>query len=770
MRSRSFRSDVRRPHGRVRAAVALVAAALAFTLPVAGLAPAAGAAGLPKFPGASWSKAIGPSHLSSPVVADVNRDGHLDVLTTDLSGWLHIVDGRNGHELRGWPQPVQVNPGQTVAVESSPTVADLDHNGRNEIIVGSGTIDIDNQQGGVVAFNSNGSVRWRVKTGTIEGENGVVGTPAVGDVNGDGRSEVVFGSFDHRLYVVDAAGRSLRGFPMDTLDTIWDSPALYDSGHIGRMDIFLGGDGSPGGPCGGWSWAGVMRAIRVTTFGPKLLWSHCQHQIFQSSAAIGDLDRDGRMELVVGTGTGPSGDALATNSISAFHLDNGSPVPGWPVVLNGPIFGSPVIGDVNGDGRKDVVVAACATCNDARVFALTGHGKPIWNTSMGAPEGNNTEVLSTPVLVDLDHNGVNDIAVGEAGQFLLLRGRDGARLYKPIEVGRIVQNSAAVANFGPGYGWRLLIQSWRPLGDGLPKHGEARLDSFRLPKSPTVAPAWPQWRLDAKHRAAPLAPPRPPTKRKPTPTAAATGYWIVASDGALYTFGNAKFYGSAGRTHLNQPIVGMARTKSGKGYWLVARDGGMFSFGDARFHGSTGGMHLNQPIVGIARTKSGGGYWLVASDGGMFSFGDARFHGSTGAMHLNQPIVGMTPTPSGHGYWLVARDGGMFSFGDARFHGSTGGMHLNQPIVAMAPTPSGHGYWLVASDGGMFSFGDAGFHGSTAGRPLSAPIVTITPTSTGRGYWLIGGSGDVFAFGDAKNFGSAGGSQPVVAAASSPRS
>ena len=45
------------------------------------------------------------------------------------------------------------------------------------------------------------------------------------------------------------------------------------------------------------------------------------------------------------------------------------------------------------------------------------------------------------------------------------------------------------------------------------------------------------------------------------------------------------------------PIVGMAATADGKGYWLVASDGGIFSFGDAGFYGSTGGLHLAQPIV-----------------------------------------------------------------------------------------------------------------------------------------------------------------------------
>ena len=72
----------------------------------------------------------------------------------------------------------------------------------------------------------------------------------------------------------------------------------------------------------------------------------------------------------------------------------------------------------------------------------------------------------------------------------------------------------------------------------------------------------------------------------------------------------------------------MASTPDGKGYWLVAADGGIFTFGDATFYGSTGAIKLNQPIVGISSTPDGKGYWLVAADGGIFTFGDATFYGS----------------------------------------------------------------------------------------------------------------------------------------------
>jgi N-acetylmuramoyl-L-alanine amidase len=72
----------------------------------------------------------------------------------------------------------------------------------------------------------------------------------------------------------------------------------------------------------------------------------------------------------------------------------------------------------------------------------------------------------------------------------------------------------------------------------------------------------------------------------------------------------------------------LATTPSGDGYWIVGSDGGVFSYGDAGFHGSMGGHALNAPIVGITATPTGRGYWLIAQDGGIFAFGDAPFLGA----------------------------------------------------------------------------------------------------------------------------------------------
>lgn len=123
------------------------------------------------------------------------------------------------------------------------------------------------------------------------------------------------------------------------------------------------------------------------------------------------------------------------------------------------------------------------------------------------------------------------------------------------------------------------------------------------------------------------------------PPIATGGYRLAGTDGSVYAFG-ATYAGSAARLSLAAPIVGIASTPT-FGYWLVASDGGIFSYGDARFFGSAGGVRLNQPVVAIAPSPTGHGYLLVASDGGIFTFGDARFRGSASSRTKPASISGI---------------------------------------------------------------------------------------------------------------------------------
>ena len=165
----------------------------------------------------------------------------------------------------------------------------------------------------------------------------------------------------------------------------------------------------------------------------------------------------------------------------------------------------------------------------------------------------------------------------------------------------------------------------------------------------------------------------------------------------------------------------------------------MFSFGRARFYGSMGGMHLNQPIVAMAASSSGHGYWLVASDGGVFAFGDAPYFGSMGGKHLNQPIVGFAPTRTGRGYRLVARDGGVFDFGDAHFWGSAVGK--SSSVVGIAQTCGSPGYWIADAEGHVFAFRYG--RANRATRRLTASpgrvVAIVSAQNNYNAYWLVGG-------------------------------
>jgi hypothetical protein len=261
----------------------------------------------------------------------------------------------------------------------------------------------------------------------------------------------------------------------------------------------------------------------------------------------------------------------------------------------------------------------------------------------------------------------------------------------------------------------------------------------------------------------------PTTQLHPSQAALPESYWLVGSDGGVFSFGGAPFYGSEGGKSLTKPIVGMSVDLATGGYWLAASDGGVFSF-DSPFNGSVPaiGIHTSD-IVGMASTPDGKGYWLVGSDGGVFSFGDAGYFGSLPGQGIHvSNVVGVAATPDGKGYWLVGSDGGIFSFGDAGYYGSVpgeppilcpaaGGCVSALPYVGMAATPDGKGYWLPVASGGISSFGDATYYGSQAGQTLTKPIVGMAGFGAG-GYWLVGSDGGVFAFGNAQYEGSLPGS------------
>jgi hypothetical protein len=225
----------------------------------------------------------------------------------------------------------------------------------------------------------------------------------------------------------------------------------------------------------------------------------------------------------------------------------------------------------------------------------------------------------------------------------------------------------------------------------------------------------------------------------------APGYVLSSADGGIFSFG-PPFHGSTGSLTLNQPVVGLASTKDGQGYWTVARDGTVVSFGDASFHGYLPGLVATSNIVGMAADTATGGYWLVGSNGGVYAFG-APFRGSIPGLgqHVSD-IVGIASTSEGGGYYLVGSNGSVYAFGDARYQGGANTLaRINAPIVGLTVDSATGGYWLAGSDGGVYAY-DAPFRGSAGGTTLNKAVVGISATTDGSGYYLAASDGGVFSY------------------------
>jgi hypothetical protein len=429
------------------------------------------------------------------------------------NGYLYVVNATTGAPMPGWPQPVDITPGVPTAVESSPTLAYVHGTSKPPlIIVGAGSTYVADQQGGLMAFSVTGQVKFRFHTQDVFNEwtgdpshdgyaDGVFATPVVGDITGDGQQDIVFGSWDHRLYALTPSGKLVPGFPIDTEDTIWSSAALFHiRGVHQRVDIFVGGDASGLDGCFG----GFIYDVTYTKHAPKIVWKHCENQTIWSSPAVGVITKGDRPAVVVGTGFGEKPPyKRGSYRLFAFRASSGKALPGWPVVTTGPTFGSPAIGKLPGTSLPDVVdVSWCLPCagttqNVSVVRAWTGTGRLLWSTQVEGEQD-----FSSPVIVDLLGTGQNDVLVGSSEGLYPLNGLDGSFLFG-TSIDQTLTNCsmqdapaiADIAGTGAGTGWRLFTICGGP--QQITASG--RLISYPLPYAPLVTPPWPMWRGNTNH-------------------------------------------------------------------------------------------------------------------------------------------------------------------------------------------------------------------------------------------------------------------------------
>lgn len=348
-----------------------------------------------------------------------------------------IATDRSGNQGEFTVQGVQVlldveptpTPGHPVGVEaellfdpeglfgevySSITIAELDGDREPELVFGtdrtnnSATPELQTDIGmGLFAINLDGSPvagSWPV---ILDGD--VRSSPAAADLDGDGLDEIAVGAYPRGLYIFDHDGTELAYVP--TLFSVISSPAIGNLDDdrdlevvVGTSDATLIAVNRDGTAVTGWP---VTPPRRVDPLLPR--------NDIDSSPALGDITGDGHPEVVV----------LSDDGVVYAYHHTGQPVPGFPFAAPRETFSfpvpvsanssSPLLSDVDGDGVADVVIGM----TNGRVYALNGSGQLLPGYPLRLPPGSDPttpagagdDILSTPVVADVDGDGLLELGV-----------------------------------------------------------------------------------------------------------------------------------------------------------------------------------------------------------------------------------------------------------------------------------------------------------------------------------------------------------------------
>jgi len=349
---------------------------------------------------------------STPTLADINGDGNLEIFVGSGDGWVYGLQ-HDGTNVPGWPQFTGVcPPNHLYGVFASPTVADVDKDGTQEVIVGAWSHWL-------YVWNANGSVQWR-----FDNLDTIWSSAAVADFNDDGYLEIVVGGDwtepDHPetggggvLRMFRYNGTEMPGWPKRINQVIWSSPAIGDIDNDGDADIIVGtgnyytyraryvnGYDWQGNTLSGWP---VTLPLLPGAPGPDT--NSARYGVF-ASPALADIDNDGKLEVLIG------------DMFCAFHCIDWDGTIRWSRQVGSDWsssvqFSSPAVGDIDGDGGFEVV-----TGGGTRLFAfsaLTGDSKAGYPINTALPTGNPNYPMitwSSPTIADVDGDGLVEVLIG----------------------------------------------------------------------------------------------------------------------------------------------------------------------------------------------------------------------------------------------------------------------------------------------------------------------------------------------------------------------
>lgn len=384
-------------------------------LPAAAARAQTNAPAHPGFPAPPNGNNLGLVTNSKALVVDLDNNGSAQEIVVGTNTGRLLVLNHDGTVRTGWTG------GKTLRSEvaSSPAAGNLDADSQLEIVVGSGSAVPGNEDGEVVAFNADGSVLWRFSPldhYPLDGlPDAVFGTPALGDLDGDGKDDVAFGAFDFRVWALKGTnGAVLPGWPVFVRDSIWSSPALADLDGNGSLEIIIGSDvhleGPPiNTPQGGALWVFRSNGSNHPGFPRFLTYAEQGVEVgIQASPVVGDVTGDGCPDIVVGTGMPwPTGTTVG-RFLHVYQRDGTIP-PGWPKALAGQVVGSPALGNLDADAALEIVAPVIkfvnaggfVAPNEGYVYGFNGDGTQIFQLRPKTYTGANADTIGEPIIAQV---------------------------------------------------------------------------------------------------------------------------------------------------------------------------------------------------------------------------------------------------------------------------------------------------------------------------------------------------------------------------------
>lgn len=408
--------------------------------------------------------------VSAPSLADINNNDKLDIIIATSSGEIYaiepsITDNNGEYPLSDSGDCIQLwsySVNKSIKY-SSPVLVDINGDGGLDVVIGAEEC--------IFAFNGkSGEKLWSYTvTGTI------VSSPAV-RVTSTGFKDIVITSLEigptSKLHILmlNATGTKLGDEKIISVNTpiqnpliptLLPSPSIGDVNRDGFPDIIvlspaeLAENGK-----------GVIHVYDGSKNTFSELWSYTVYGRFEASPAVGDLDNDGRMEvIVVSWDSTIYGNTINSYSHAYALDDDGKSL--WDVILDNSTQtdfeygkGSPVLSDIDKDGKLDVIYATY----DGHIYALNGKsGNTLWKYRL---EKHKIGILSSPAIGDLDGNSFVDIivdgaAISDYRADLFLTSRD-------------ITLTNTTPNEGDTIGIRAIIHNGGTKNAGVPKSQEGQ--------------------------------------------------------------------------------------------------------------------------------------------------------------------------------------------------------------------------------------------------------------------------------------------------------